>query len=88
MPSPEHVTPSVQHSLVAQLLDQDSPEIMARVKSEMYAPLSSINEPTGKAIGFFEQGLLTGGAVAVVSAIALGTLIVRFAGPVIVFGHA
>jgi hypothetical protein len=82
-PSPEHVKQPSQHSILTQLLDSPNKETVAKVNVEMSASLSPLNEPAGKAIGFFEQGLLTGGAVAVVSALTALLLTARYVGPAI-----
>lgn len=82
-PRPEYVTPSAQNTLLSQILEDNDGNSQLRMIAEISSPLAPMNEPTGKAIGFFEQGLLTGGGVAVASIIIGLAVVVRFAVPVV-----
>jgi hypothetical protein len=83
IPSPEYITPSPQSSLLTRLLDKNDKETQAKIKAEMSTPLSPMNEPAGKAIAFFEQGLLTGGVVVLVFAITGLAFVVKYVGPAV-----
>ncbi|RDL31060.1 Uncharacterized protein BP5553_09849 [Venustampulla echinocandica] len=84
--SPQYITQSSQHSILSQLLDQDNRAAQAKINAEISAPLPPMNEPLGKAIGFFEQGLLTGGVVAIVSAVTGLAFMTKYAGPSVIQG--
>jgi ABC-type branched-subunit amino acid transport system ATPase component len=83
-PCPEYITQYPQPSVLTRLLDEPNREVMAAIKAEMSASLSPLNEPTGKAIGFFEQGLLTGLGVAVVAAVVGSGYLIGYVSPVII----
>jgi hypothetical protein len=83
VPRPEFITVSPQSVLLSQFLDQNDKDSRKNMTSELAAPLSPMNEPAGKAIGFFEQGLFTGGGIVVASALTGLALVVRYTGPII-----
>ena len=80
---PEYITTSTQHTLLRQILDESEKSAQSKMAAELATPLPPMNEPAGKAIGFFEQGLMTGGGVVVVCAVAGLTVMVKYVGPAV-----
>lgn len=83
-PSPEYITQSSEHPLLSQLLDEHSNEATSKINGATSASLLPISEPAGKAVGFFEQGLLSGAAIAAVSAITAVGIMIKLLGPAVV----
>jgi hypothetical protein len=93
-PSPEFIAMSSAHpssslhssdKVANEVLDQKfaSKAALEKLKSSIQTPLAPMGEPSGKSIGFFEQGLFTGLAVEAVVAAGFLAICARYAVPAI-----
>ncbi|KAK4942426.1 hypothetical protein LTR10_017873 [Elasticomyces elasticus] len=82
-PSPEQVSISPQHDLLVRFLEANSRESQSQTENELTQPLPPMNEPSRNAMGFFEQGLVTGGVLGLASILTAVTVMVRYGVPAI-----
>ncbi|KAI1616158.1 Aldehyde/histidinol dehydrogenase [Exophiala viscosa] len=82
-PSPEQVSVSPQHHLLVNFLDSNNRESQSQTEHELSQPFTPMNEPSSNAMGFFEQGFVTGGVLGLASILTAVTLVVRYGAPVI-----
>ena len=59
-PRPEYINFTSVSTTIGDVLDSSEPELSQRLREEAEKPLPPTGQRAGKAIGFFEQGLLTG----------------------------
>ncbi|PYH96517.1 aldehyde dehydrogenase PutA [Aspergillus ellipticus CBS 707.79] len=69
VPRPQFVTESSSTALVRTILDATASKA-SNAWSEALVPLPPIGQPEGKKIGFFEQGIITGGVITLFSFVA------------------
>lgn len=69
-PQPELINISEQAKTLAKVLDDDDFNENRLLARRALEALPSMNEPAGKAIGFFEQGIITGGVLLLMSTVA------------------
>ena len=69
-PQPELINISEQAKTLAKVLDDDDFNKNRQLSRKAMEALPSMNEPAGKAIGFFEQGIITGGVLLLMSTVA------------------
>ena len=69
-PQPELIHISEQAKTLAKVLDDDDFNENRQLGRKALEALPSMNEPAGKAIGFFEQGIITGGVLLLMSTVA------------------
>jgi len=81
-PSPEQVTASSEHHLLVKFLDSNKREGQSQTDNELGQPLSPMNEPSSNAMGFFEQGLVTGGVLGLASILTAVTVVIRYGVPI------
>ena len=82
-PTPEYIASSAQDAFLSLILDKNDKGSTKKLQAELSSPLSPMNEPAGKAIGFFEQGLFTGGGVVAVSALTGLAVALRYGAPAV-----
>ena len=70
-PQPELINISEQAKTLAKVLDDDDFNENRLLARRALEALPSMNEPAGKAIGFFEQGIITGGVLLLMSTAAM-----------------
>ncbi|KKK24658.1 hypothetical protein P175DRAFT_0486741 [Aspergillus ochraceoroseus IBT 24754] len=70
VPRPQLVTETSNTRLVRRVLDQAGSQKSVAIWNEAMAPLPSTGQRPGQRIGFFEQGIITGGVVTLVSLVA------------------
>ncbi|KIW99955.1 uncharacterized protein Z518_10883 [Rhinocladiella mackenziei CBS 650.93] len=85
-PSPEYISTRTDQQFLCNLLNSSTTtkESRKQMHDVLVKPLTPMNEGSGKAIGFFEQGLILGGVVGLLSLMSvLGAFGRYVAGPVI-----
>jgi hypothetical protein len=80
-PSPEHISPRQEQALLTALVDSSSKDSRRQVQNAVTKALIPPKQGSGFAVGFFEQGLLIGGAISVVTIASAITALVKYAGP-------
>jgi hypothetical protein len=69
VPRPEFINFSARSGAVAKALDGAEPDAERKLREEAQKALPPTGQRPGKAVGFFEQGLLTGATVLVTSTV-------------------
>jgi hypothetical protein len=69
VPRPEFINFSARSAAIAKALDGPEPGGERKLREEAQKPLPPTSQRPGKAIGFFEQGLLTGATILAASAL-------------------
>ncbi|KAL4865537.1 hypothetical protein BDV12DRAFT_211030 [Aspergillus spectabilis] len=70
VPRPQFVSDSSNAALLRRVLDKPGSQEAIAVWKEAVAPLPETGQRAGKRIGFFEQGIITGGVITLVSFVA------------------
>ena len=70
-PRPELINFPDQSKTLAKILDHDDFNEKRQISNKALQDLPPMGEPAGTAVGFFEQGLLTGLVVSVTSIVAM-----------------
>ena len=84
VPRPEFVNFSARSVAMAKALDGAEPDAERKLREEAQKPLPATGQPPGKAIGFFEQGLLVGATILAISTITGLTIVGVYVVPKVV----
>jgi hypothetical protein len=77
VPRPEFINFPARSIAVAKALDGEEPDVERKLREEAQKALPPTGQPPGRAVGFFEQGLVTGATILATSTIA-GLVIVGY----------
>jgi hypothetical protein len=70
VPRPEHVNFSAESRMLTSLLQASDQAASKAIKEKVLVSLPSINEPDGKSLGFFEQGIIIGFSLVLTTVVA------------------
>jgi hypothetical protein len=70
IPRPEYITFPARSDTIAKALDGDGRDSERKLREEAQKALPPTGQPPGRAVGFFEQGLLTGATILAASTVA------------------